>query len=186
MRRCARCEWSEEYKKYHDQERGVPEYNDRVLFEFLILEGAQAWLSWSTILKKRAGYRKVCKDFDPVLCAEFTDSYLESLARDSSIIRHKLKIASIRKNARVFLELQKEYDSFSDYLWWWVEGKQIVNAREHESQCPASTPLSISISQDLKKRGMIFVWPTILYAYLQAVGVVDDHIVGCRKRKNKQ
>ncbi len=182
MKKCSRCLCSPQYEAYHDDERGVPVYDDQVLFEFLVLEWAQAWLSWSTILNKREGYRSAFHGFDPFLCAELTDEYLESQRENAEIVRNKLKIFSVRKNALVFLEIQKEFWSFSDYLWWRVDGKQIVNEWGDLSEVPATTELSDALSKDLKKRGMSFVWSTIIYAYMQAVGVVDDHVKGCWKR----
>lgn len=183
MERCTWCEWDEQYIAYHDNEWWVPVYDDLTLFEFLILEWAQAGLSWITILRKREWYRKAFKNFDPVICADLSDTYLESLKEDTSIVRNRLKIASVRKNAKVFLAIQKEFGSFSKYLRWRVDGTPVINHWKSLDQCPATTVLSDQISKDLKKRWMSFVWSTIMYAYLQAVGVVDDHILGCRKRK---
>ncbi len=180
-KRCWRCESSDLYKAYHDNERGVPVYDDTVLFEFLVLEWAQAWLSWNTILQKREWYRKAFKNFDPKACSILKDAYLDSLKDDASIVRNKLKIASVRKNALVFLQIQKEFGSFSAYLWWRVDDKQIKNTPKELSDVPAISDLSENISKDLKKRWMSFVGGTIMYAYLQAVWVVDDHVRECRK-----
>jgi len=184
MNRCERCESSDLYRAYHDDERWVPVHDDNTLFEFLILEWAQAWLSWITILQKREGYRKACKNFDPIACSKLSDAYLEWLRTNASIVRNKLKITSIRKNALVFLQIQEEFGSFDAYLRWWVDNKPIVNNWKRLDQVPATTELSDTISKDLKKRGMNFVWSTIMYAYLQAVGVVDDHVNSCWKRKD--
>ena len=183
--KCSRCLWSPLYEAYHDNERWVPVHDDRVLFEFLVLEGAQAGLSRITVLKKREGYRKVFHEFNPDICAQLTDAYLESLRENPEIIRNKLKIFSVRKNARVFLTIQQEFWSFSDYLWWWVWGKQIVNTWKTLDEVPATTELSGMISKDLKKKGMSFVWSTIVYAYMQAVGVVDDHVESCWKKSKR-
>ena len=180
--RCERCLGSEEYIRYHDEEWWVPVFDDTILFEFLILEWAKAWLSRQTILKKRYWYRRACKYFDPSLCARFSDDYLASLKSDEGIVRNKLKIASIRKNAIVFLRIQEEFGSFSEYLWWWVEGKQIQNNRASLPEVPATSDLSDLLSKDLKSRWMSFVGSTIMYAYLQAVWVIDDHVATCRKR----
>ncbi len=183
MKRCNRCLWSDEYILYHDDERGEPVYDDCILFEFLVLEWAQAWLSWSTILHKRAWYKKAFKNFDPILCSKLSDAYLDWLKNDASIVRHKLKIYSVRNNANVFIHIQEEFWSFSNYLRSRVDNKQVVNHRTTLDQCPAFTPLSETISKDLKKRGMKFIGWTIMYAYLQAVWVVDDHVLDCWKRK---
>ncbi len=178
----ARCHWCPDdqpiYVAYHDQEWGVPVYDDRILFEFLILEGAQAGLSWYTILKKREGYRRAFCDYDSERVAAMSDEELESLREDEGIVRNRLKIYSARKNARVFLAIQKEWGSFSDYLWSHVNGDVVT--RESDKLIVHS-PLSDTISCDLKKRGMSFVGTTIMYAYLQAVGVVDDHDKSCFK-----
>ncbi len=176
-------EGKEFYAKYHDDEWGVPVYEDQKLFEFLVLEGAQAGLSWETVLRKREGYRKAFRDFDYVKAAKMTDAQLEKLRGDESIIRNRLKIFSVRQNAKVFLEIQKEFGSFSKYLWGFVDGKQIINHPKSYKDVPAKTELSDKISKDLKKRGMTFVGSTIIYAYLQAVGVINDHIADCWKRK---
>ena len=167
------------YAKYHDEEWGVPVYEDRHLFEMLILEGAQAGLSWETILKRRDQYRQAFHQFNPVFVANMSDEELESLLLHSGIIRNRLKIFSARKNARVFLSIQKEYKTFSHYLWGFAQGKPIVNRRSSLQEVPVSTPISDALSKDLKKRGMSFVGSTILYAFMQAVGLVDDHLVDC-------
>jgi len=185
LNRCPRCVWDPLYEAYHDDERGVPVYDDRVLFEFLVLEGAQAGLSWITILRKREWYRKAFKNFDPQQCSQLDDDYLESLRDDASIVRNKLKIYSVRKNAKIFLAIQAEFGSFSDYLRWRVDHTPVISYHNTLDECPTTTELSDQISKDLKRRGMSFVWSTIMYAYLQAVGVVDDHILSCHKRKSR-
>jgi len=182
-----RCDWVNPLKtldvEYHDTEWGVPVYDDKVLFEFLILEGAQAGLSWSTILKRREGYRKAFWAFDPQLVAKLTDAELEEILKTGDIIRNRLKVFSARQNAIAFLKIQNEFGSFAKYLWGFVDGEQIVNSPKTFKEIPAKTELSDRISKDLKKRGMNFVGSTILYAYLQAVGVVSDHTVDCFKYK---
>lgn len=169
------------YAKYHDNEWGVPVYDDQKLFEFLVLEGAQAGLNWETVLKKREGYRNAFLDFDPIRVARMSDAKLEKLREDSSIIRNKLKINSARNNAKVFLEIQQEFGSFSAFLWQFVDNKPIVNKWPNLSKVPASTPESDNLSKALKQRGMSFVGSTIMYAYMQAVGLVNDHVKGCWK-----
>jgi len=177
------------YSAYHDNEWGSPCYDDQTLFEFLILEGAQAGLSWETILKKRERYRAVFHAFDPKKVASMSDSELELLCKgaggkDAGIVRNRLKIYSARNNARIFLEIQKEFGSFEKYFWGFVDRKPIVNHWKIREDVPASTPLSEKISKDLKKRGMRFVGPTIIYAYMQAVGMVNDHLTSCGKRES--
>jgi DNA-3-methyladenine glycosylase I len=164
---------------YHDREWGVPVHDDRVLFEFLILEGAQAGLSWSTILKKREHYRKALARFDPRRVARFTAKDRRRLLNDPGIVRNRLKIESTVTNAQRFLEVQKEFGSFDRYLWSFVGGEPLVNRPRSLKHVKPSTELSDRISRDLKKRGFRFVGSTIVYAYLQAVGVVDDHARGC-------
>ena len=184
-----RCGWvdlkDEIYVKYHDEEWGVPNHDDRYLFEMLILEGAQAGLSWQTVLKKRESYREAFDDFDPEIIATYNEAKIESLLQNEGIIRNRLKVNSAVKNAKVFLQIQEEFGSFDAYLWAYVDGKPIVNYPEGMEDLPAKTGLSDAISKDLKKRGMNFVGSTIMYAYMQAVGVVDDHFVGCSCKKNK-
>ncbi|MEI8295168.1 MAG: DNA-3-methyladenine glycosylase I [Alphaproteobacteria bacterium] len=167
------------YAKYHDEEWGVPSHDDQHLFEMLILEGAQAGLSWETVLKKRDGYRRAFHNFDPVKVAAMTDAALEDLRSNPEIIRNRLKIYAARQNARVFLEIQKEHESFAAYLWGFVQGKPLVNHWQQFKDVPTSTCTSDAISKDLKKRGMTFVGSTIIYAYCQAVGVVNDHLADC-------
>lgn len=167
------------YAEYHDKEWGVPVYDDRHLFEMLILEGSQAGLSWETILKRREGYRKAFHHFDPVKVAKMTDSELNALLTNQDIIRNRLKIYAARQNALVFLLIQKEFGSFSKYIWNFVDAKPIVTRRKSLKDIPASTPISNALSKDLKKRGMTFVGSTIIYAFMQAVGLVDDHLADC-------
>lgn len=167
------------YAEYHDKEWGVPVYDDRHLFEMLILEGAQAGLSWEIILKRREEYRRVFHYFDPVRVAKMTDDELNALLENQGIIRNRLKIYAVRQNAFVFLQIQKELGSFSNYVWSFVDYKTIVNQRKSLKDVPVSTPISDALAKDLKKRGMIFVGSTIMYAFMQAVGLVDDHLVDC-------
>jgi DNA-3-methyladenine glycosylase I len=178
-----RCGWvpagDDEYTRYHDEEWGRPVHDDRHLFEMLTLEGAQAGLSWSTILRKRAAYRKAFAGFDPAKVARFDARRRAALLQDPGIVRNRLKIDSTVSNARAFLALQKEFGCFSRYLWDWVGGQPVRNGWRARSQVPASSDLSDRISRDLKKRGFRFVGSTIIYAYLQAVGVVNDHTAGC-------
>ncbi len=173
------------YAKYHDKEWGVPVFDDRHLFEMLTLEGAQAGLSWETILKRRDGYKKLFHDFNVEKVAKMSDMDLEAILKDPSVIRNRLKIFSVRQNAKVFLEIQKEFGSFSKYLWGFVDNQRIINHWKSLSDIPTRSPLSDKISKDLKKRGMKFVGTTIIYAYLQAVGLVDDHILSCHIRQNE-
>ena len=180
-----RCNWATTdpiYIDYHDNEWGKPVFDDRVLFEMLILEGAQAGLSWITILKRADGYRAVFDNFDWTICANYTDAQLDAKKEDARIIRNRLKIYSVRTNALAFAKIIDEFGSFSDYLWKFVDGKPIINHFETLSQMPATTPLSDLISKDLKKRGFKFIGSTIIYAYMQAVGLVNDHVVSCFAR----
>jgi DNA-3-methyladenine glycosylase I len=177
-----RCPWSSQSpleSVYHDSEWGVPVHDDQRLFEFLILEGAQAGLSWSTILKKRDDYRRAFDGFDPQRIACYTDRRIEKLLADPGIVRNRLKVHSAVTNARAFLELQSGHGSFSDYLWGFVDGRPLQNAWRRMDQVPTSTPLSDQLSRDLKKRGFRFVGTTICYAFIQAVGLVNDHLVDC-------
>lgn len=180
LKRCTWCGNSfEDYIKYHDEEWGVPVHDDRKHFEFLILEGAQAGLSWSTILKRRGGYRKAFAEFDPAKVAQFNESRYEAILQDSSIIRNRLKIRSAINNAQRFLEVQEEFGSFDHYIWSFTGGKPVVNAWKSMNEIPARTDLSDRVSKDLKKRGFNFVGSTIIYAHLQATGIVNDHEVSC-------
>ena len=181
IRRCAWSGGSPEYIRYHDEEWGVPVHDDRILFEFLILEGAQAGLSWSTILNKRAGYRKAFVDFDAERVARFTTRQISALLDNEGIVRNRLKIESTVRNARAFLEIRDQIGSFDTYIWRFVDGAPIQNAWR-SGEVPAQTAESDAMSKDLKKRGFNFVGSTIVYAFLQAVGVVDDHVQGCWKR----
>lgn len=176
-----RCPWAtrEPLISYHDTEWGVPERDDRVLFEMLTLEGAQAGLSWETILKRRDGYRAAFKDFDPKAVARFDAARIERLVTDTRIVRHRGKIAATVKNARAFLAVQREYGSFETYLWKFVDGKPVVNRWPPTAQVPDRTELSDRVSKDLIARGFTFVGSTIVYAYLQATGVVNDHYAAC-------
>lgn len=167
------------YAKYHDEQWGIPEHDDQALFEMLILEGAQAGLSWETILNKRAGYRAAFHQFDVHKVAAMTDQELEAALKNPNIVRNRLKVFATRKNALAFIKIQQEFGSFDNYLWKYVDGKPLVNHWREFAEVPASTPLSDAISKDLKKRGMTFVGSTIIYAYLQAVGVVNDHLADC-------
>jgi DNA-3-methyladenine glycosylase I len=176
-----RCSWATGpwLIPYHDAEWGVPVHQDRTHFEFLILEGAQAGLSWLTILKRREGYRRAFADFDPEVVARFTPRRIEKLLGDASIIRNRLKVQSVVGNARAFLAIQEERGSFDDYLWDFVDGQPIVNRWRSIEKLPATTPLSDRVSADLRSRGFRFIGPTVCYAHLQAVGVVNDHLTSC-------
>lgn len=176
-----RCHWANTTNllEYHDEEWGVPVHDDRKHFEMLILEGAQAGLSWETVLRKREAYRTAFKGFEPKKVACMTDNELEELLRNPAIIRNRLKIFTTRKNAIVFLDIQKEFGSFDAYIWRFTGGKPLDGKREKITDVPATTTESWAISKDLKKRGMSFVGPTIIYAYMQAVGIVNDHLLSC-------
>lgn len=171
---------------YHDEEWAVPVHDDRVLFEFLILEGAQAGLSWSTILNKRKGYRSAYAGFDPAKVARFDARKLKALSEDVRIVRNSGKIAWSVRNAQAFLEVQRAFGSFDAYLWSFVDGKQIVNLPKTTAEIPARSDLSDRLSADLRKRGFGFVGSTICYSFLQAVGLVDDHVVGCWRAQARQ
>lgn len=176
-----RCTWAtrEEMWTYHDREWGVPVHDDRKHFEFLILEGAQAGLSWSTILNKREGYRRAFAEFDPVKVARFTPARIEKLLQDPGIVRNRQKVASAVNNARRFLDLVEEVGSFDDYIWDFVGGTPIVNRWKDARQIPATSKESDALSADLKRRGFSFVGSTVLYAHLQAAGLINDHLVTC-------
>ncbi|MGP0021407.1 MAG: DNA-3-methyladenine glycosylase I [Candidatus Sulfotelmatobacter sp.] len=180
-----RCPWAnnELSIRYHDAEWGVPVHDDRTLFEFLILEGAQAGLSWNTILNKRENYRKAFDRFDPRRVARYDRRKSERLLRDPGIVRNRLKIASAVGNAQAFLSVQKEFGSFDRYIWQFVGGQPRVNSPQSLKQVPARTPESDAMSKDLKKRGFKFVGSTICYAFMQAVGMVNDHVVDCFRYK---
>lgn len=176
-----RCGWAsgELMTRYHDEEWGVPLHNDRTLFEFLILEGAQAGLSWSTILNKRENYRRAFDGFDAERIARYDQRKIKQLLADPGIVRNRLKIAAAVENAKAFLRVQEEFGSFDKYIWQFVGGKPRVNARRSLKQVPARTPESDAMSKDLKRRGFKFVGSTICYAFMQAVGMVNDHVVTC-------
>jgi DNA-3-methyladenine glycosylase I len=177
--RCPWAEGSDAYRRYHDTEWGVPVHDDRVFFEFLLLEGAQAGLSWSTILAKRAGYAAAFAAFDPERVARFTRRTVDRLVNESTIVRHRGKIESAIFNARAFLEIQRAFGTFDAYVWPFVGGAPIVNSRATSSEVPARTPESDALSKDLKRRGFRFVGSTIVYAFMQATGLVNDHLVTC-------
>jgi DNA-3-methyladenine glycosylase I len=186
MKELVRCPWClgfDQYITYHDVEWGVPVHDDKIHFEFLILEGAQAGLSWSTILKKREGYRKNFADFDPNKVARFSDKKLEKILLDPSIVRNRLKVYAAVTNAKQFLKVQEEFGSFDKYIWGFVGGKPIVNKRKTMKEVPATTPESDALSKDLIKRGFKFVGSTVIYAHMQACGLVNDHLVECHRYK---
>jgi DNA-3-methyladenine glycosylase I len=182
----SRCPWClsfDEYVKYHDREWGVPVHDDKIHFEFLILEGAQAGLSWSTILKKREGYRNAFADFEPTKVAKFTESKLEKLLLDPSIVRNRLKVYAAVNNAKHFLKIQKEFGSFDKYIWSFVGNKPVVGARKTMKDVPATTKESDALSKDLIQRGFKFVGSTVIYAHMQACGLVNDHLETCFRFK---
>ena len=194
-----RCSWATGpwLVPYHDEEWGVPVHQDRTHFEFVVLEGAQAGLSWLTILKRREGYRRAFADFDPEVVARFTPARVEKILGDASIIRNRLKVESVVGNARAFLAVQEERGSFDDYLWDFVDGQPVVNRWRSTEKVPATTPLSDRVSADFRSRGFRFIGPTVCYAHLQAVGLVNDHLTSCfryrelvdpdaRKQKKRQ
>ena len=177
-----RCAWAGTeplYVAYHDQEWGVPVHDDRLLFEFLILEGAQAGLSWATILRKRENYRLAFDNFEPALVARYDDQKVAALLANPGIVRNRLKVASAIQNARAFLQVQEQFGSFAAYMWQFVDGKPRVNAWRTMADIPAQTDESRRLSKDLIQRGFRFVGPTIIYAHMQAVGMVNDHVVDC-------
>jgi DNA-3-methyladenine glycosylase I len=181
-----RCDWSnssEIMTKYHDEEWGVPLHNDLKLFEFLVLEGFQAGLSWQIVLNKREAFRKAFDNFDPEKIAKYDERKLNDLINDKSIIRNKLKIAATVNNAQQFLKVQKEFGSFDKYMWSFVNYKPIVNSFKTMNELPAKTPISDKISADLKKRGFKFIGSTVVYAHMQATGMVNDHLVSCFRHK---
>ena len=186
-KKVTRCKWAEgvglNYIEYHDKEWGVPVHDDRTQFEFLILEGAQAGLSWSTILNKRDGYRRAFAEFDVEKVARFTKKRVEKLLLDPSIVRNRLKVESTISNAKAFIAVQEEFSSFSDYIWGFVDGRAIQKKFKKDSDIPATSAESDALSKDLKKRGFRFVGSTIVYAHMQATGLVNDHVVGCFRHK---
>lgn len=179
MKRCRWCGDDPLYVRYHDNEWGVPVRDDRLLFEFLLLEGAQAGLSWITILRKRPGYRALFDDFDPERVARFTDRKLDKILEDPRIVRNRLKVYGARQNAKAFLAVQQEYGSFADYIWGFVDGRPIQNRWRTHAAVPATSAVSDRMSKDMKKRGFTFVGSTILYAHMQATGMVNDHTTDC-------
>ena len=182
-----RCRWAEgvnlDYIAYHDEEWGVPVWDDRTQFEFLLLEGAQAGLSWSTILNKRSGYRKNFAEFDVEKVARFTKKRIEKILLDPAIVRNRLKVQSAVGNAKAFLRVQEEFGSFCEYLWGFVDGRPIQNRIRKGGETPVTSPESDALSKDLKKRGFKFVGSTIMYAHMQATGMVNDHVVSCFRHK---
>jgi DNA-3-methyladenine glycosylase I len=184
MKEPIRCPWclsSELYRRYHDEEWGVPVHDDRIHFEFLILEGAQAGLSWSTVLNKREGYRRNFAAFDPQKVARFTEKKVEKILLDPGIIRNRLKVVSAVNNAKRFLEVQREFGTFDKYIWGFVEGRPILNQRTELSQIPPTTKASDALSKDLIRRGFKFAGSTVMYAHMQACGLVNDHLVSCHR-----
>jgi DNA-3-methyladenine glycosylase I len=182
-KRCTWCGDDPLYVDYHDNEWGVPVRDDQKMFEFIVLEGAQAGLSWITVLRKREGYRKLFDNFDAQKIARYSDKKLDKLLENPAIIRNRLKVYGTRKNARAYLKIQEELGSFSDYLWDFVDGKPIQNRWKSLKEVPAKTALSDTISKDLKKRGFTFVGSTIVYAHMQAAGMVNDHTTDCFRHK---
>ena len=183
MKRCQWCGDDPLYVKYHDEEWGIPQHDDRILFEKLTLEGAQAGLSWITILRKRENYRKAFDNFNVKKIAKYDETKIEELLNNPGIVRNKLKINSTITNAQAFIEVQKEFGSFDKYIWSFTDGKTIVNKFKTLKELPAETDISRAISKDLKKRGFRFVGPTIIYAFMQAMGMVNDHTTDCFRYK---
>lgn len=181
MVRCGWCGTDELYCQYHDDEWGVPVYDDQKMFEFLTLEGAQAGLSWITVLRKREAYRKAFDNFDPVKIARYSEARKAKLLQNPGIIRNRLKIESVVRNARAYLDMQEKGESFSEFLWQFVDGKPKQNRRRTLADIPASTPESDAMSKALKKRGFNFVGTTICYAHMQATGMVNDHLISCHR-----
>ena len=180
--RCAWCGEDPLYVAYHDKEWGIPTRDDRSLFEFIILEGAQAGLAWITVLRKREGYRALFDNFDAQKIARYSDKKLDKILLDARIIRNRLKVYGARKNAIAFLQVQKEFGSFANYIWAFVDGRPIQNKWKSLADLPATTPISDAISKDMKKRGFTFVGSTIMYAYMQACGMVNDHTTKCFRK----
>lgn len=177
--RCAWCGKDELYQKYHDEEWGKPVYDDETIFEFLVLESFQAGLSWITILRKRENFRKAFDDFDFKKIAQYPDEKVEELMQDAGIIRNRLKIMATISNAQKFMEVQREFGSFSQYIWGFVGGKPIINLPKTLKEVPATTEISDQLAKDLKKRGFKFLGSTVVYAHMQATGMVDDHVIDC-------
>lgn len=184
--RCPWCTKFEQYIQYHDKEWGVPVHDDKIHFEFLILEGAQAGLSWSTILKKREGYRKIFADFNPEKVARFSEKKLEKILLDPAIVRNRLKVYAAVNNAKRFLEVQKEFGGFDKYIWQFVNNKPIVNKWKTMKQVPATTRESDALSKDLISRGFKFIGSTVMYAHMQACGLVNDHLIDCFRYNHLQ
>ena len=184
--RCGWCKGDALYEAYHDKEWGLPEHDDRRLFEFLILEGAQAGLSWITVLRKRENYRRLMADFDPAVLAGWGDAEVAAWLQEPGIIRNRLKLHGTLQNARAFLRVREEFGSFDAYLWRFVDGKPVQNNWRTLQEVPAETPLAQQLSKDLKKRGFTFVGPTICYALMQAVGLVNDHLTSCFRHQQVQ
>ena len=182
-KRCTWCGDDPLYVDYHDKEWGVPVWDDETLFEFLVLEGAQAGLSWITILRKREGYRKLFDNFDANKIARYRDAKLDKLLLDPAIVRNRLKVYGTRTNARAFLKVQEERGSFADYMWDFVDGTPIQNKPKSMQDVPATSPISDAISKDMKKRGFTFVGSTIIYAHMQATGMVNDHTTDCFRHR---
>ena len=184
----SRCSWANPsnplYLAYHDHEWGVPTYDDKALFELIVLEGAQAGLSWETILNKRENYREAFDGFDVQKVAAYDEEKIEALLQNAGIVRNQLKIRSAIRNAKVFIEIQEEFGSFSAFIWAYVDHRPILNHFKNSEEVPASTALSDMLSKELKSRGMNFVGSTIMYAYMQSIGMVNDHLVGCFKHPN--
>lgn len=183
VKRCGWCGEDELYVRYHDEEWGVPVFDDRILFEFLILEGAQAGLSWITVLRKRENYRQAFAAFDPAKVARFTDAKVAKLLDNPGIVRNRLKVNAAVSNARLFLDVQREFGSFAEYAWSFVGGKPIRNSHKTMATVQASSPESDAFSKDLKRRGFKFVGSTIMYAHMQATGMVNDHLIDCFRYK---
>ena len=183
QQRCPWCLGSAAYVEYHDREWGVPVHDDRVFFEFLVLEGAQAGLAWSTILAKRENYRRLFAGFDPVKVARFGPDRVARLLGNTGIVRNRLKVEGTVKNAKAFLAVQREFGSFDAYVWRFVDGGPVDSRRRSMADVPATTPASDQLSKDLKRRGFTFVGPTIVYAFMQATGLVNDHLTGCPARR---
>lgn len=185
-----RCEWVSEDKpllvRYHDQEWGVPTHDDRKHFEFLVLEGAQAGLNWTVVLNKREGYRRAFSDFDPAKVAGYSEKRIEKLTLDPAIIRNRLKIRAAVRNAKAFVAIQEEFGSFDSYAWQFVDGRPKLNRRKSMGEIPATSPESDAFSKDLKRRGFTFVGSTVIYAHMQAIGMVNDHIIDCFRYREIQ
>jgi DNA-3-methyladenine glycosylase I len=184
-----RCPWPKDdplMVAYHDEEWGVPLYDDRRIFEFLVLEGMQAGLSWQTVLRKRENFRRAFSDFDVIKIARYNQRSVARLLKDAGIIRNRQKIEATIGNARAFMAVQDEFGSFSDYIWRFMNGRPLINRWKSLSQLPAKTPLAQAISKDLKQRGFCFVGPTIVYAHMQATGMVNDHLVSCFRHREVQ